>query len=240
VIAGSYPNPVPWCHIVTTTTHKTLRGPRGALIMVTKKGLKKDPDLPQKIDRAVFPGLQGGPHENNIAGIAVALKEASSSRFKKYGRQVVKNAVCLAKELKKQGVVLCAGGTNTHLILIDLRNFEILGNTAAEALEEAGIVCNRNSIPFDPNPPFYPSGIRLGTPAVTSRGMKEAEMKKIASFIVCVLRDVSFQKKKMNVSQEDEKKKDVRKKIINQSKEIKRVRMEVKRLCLRFPIKKEY
>jgi glycine hydroxymethyltransferase len=240
ILAGAYPNPVPYCHIVNTTTHKTLRGPRGALIMVTKKGLRKDPELPKKIDKAVFPGLQGGPHENNIAGIAVALKEASKLAFKKYGQQIVKNAVALAKVLKKAGFNLASEGTNTHLILIDLRNFEILGNTAAEALEAAGIVLNRNGIPYDPNPPFWPSGIRLGTPGITSRGMKEKEMEKIGFWIFQVIQEISLIKKTMQITPLEERKKSIRQKIISKSRVVKKVRAKIKSLCQKFPIPREY
>jgi len=240
ILGEVYPDPAPFCHIITTTTHKTMRGPRGALIMVTEKGLEKDPELAEKINRAVFPGLQGGPHENNIAGIATALKEASRPEFKSYAKQIVKNAACLAEELKKQGLTLCSGGTNTHLILLDMRNFDILGNTAAEALEKAGLVVNRNSIPYDTNPPYYPSGVRLGTPAITSRGMKEKEMKTIAHFIGSAIKDVSQIKKDNNISQEQEKKLVLRKKLIEQSEEIEKVRRGVKKLCLQFPIERGY
>lgn len=191
VIAGVHPSPIPWADIITTTTHKSLRGPRGAMIMVTKKGLGKDKDLGKKIDRAVFPGLQGGPHENNIAAIAVALKEAERESFKQYGRQIVKNASFLAGELVKRGLEIVSGGTDNHLMVIDLRNKGVGGKEAAERLEAAGIVVNANSIPFDPNPPLSPSGIRLGTPALTTRGMKEAEMAQIAGWIVKVINDPS-------------------------------------------------
>ncbi len=183
VVAGVHPSPVPYVHIVTTTTHKTLRGPRGGMIMVAEKGLKKDPELPQKIDKAVFPGLQGGPHENNIAAIAVCLKEASMPAFKKYGAQIIKNSKTLSEELLKYGFNLVTGGTDNHLILIDLRNKGISGKEAQIILEKSGITINKNTIPYDPNPPFNPSGIRLGTPAITTRGMKEKEMKKIAAWI---------------------------------------------------------
>jgi len=240
ILAEAYPNPEPHCHIINTTTHKTLRGPRGALIMVTNKGLEKDPDLPKKINKAIFPGLQGGPHENNIAGIAVALKEAQKPEFAEYGKQVVKNAKLLAEALKQEGIDLYADGTNTHLIVIDLRNLQILGNTAAEALEQAGIITNKNMIPNDPNPPFYPSGLRLGTPGTTSRGMKEEEMKEIGVLIGRVLKDVSFLKKQANISLEQEKKIEIRKEIISKSKEVKNANEEIKSLCLKFPLKKEY
>ena len=240
ILAGVYPNPVPYVHIVTTTTHKTLRGPRGALIMVTKKGLRKDPKLAEKIDKAVFPGLQGGPHENNIAGIAVAFKESGKVSFKKYGKQIVSNAKELASQLKKEGLVLCSGGTNTHLILMDVRPLNVSGKLAAEALEAAGIVVNYNGIPYDPNPPFFPSGVRLGTPAITSQGMKENQMKQIGGLIGRVFRDIARIKKEMKISFEQEKKKKNRDNIIGKSGEVKKVRAEVQKLCGKFPIKKKY
>lgn len=207
IVAGVHPSPVSYVDIITTTTHKTLRGPRGGMIMVTEKGLKKDPDLAKKIDKAVFPGLQGGPHENNIAAIAVCLKEASSSSFKKYGAQIVKNSKVLAEELIKHKFNLITKGTDNHLILIDLRNKGILGLEAQDRLERAGITVNKNSIPFDPNPPFKPSGLRLGTPAITTRGMKEPEMKLIAQWINEVIAD---------------------------DKNCSKVRNEVKKLCQKF------
>src|SRR3990172_647066 len=183
VAAGVHPSPVPYAHVVMTTTHKTLRGPRGAMIMVTDRGLKKDPELAEKIDKAVFPGLQGGPHDNQTAAIAVTLKEASIPAFKKYAAQIVRNSKALASALSGFGFNLSGGGSDNHLILIDLRNKNVNGAVGAIALEVAGIVVNKNSVPFDTNPPFYPSGIRLSTPAITTRGMKEAEMKKIAGWI---------------------------------------------------------
>ena len=184
LVAGkAHPNPVPFVHIVTTTTHKTLRGPRGGMIMVTKKGIEKDPELPKKIDKAVFPGLQGGTHENAIAAIAVCLKEAATPAFKKYAAQIVKNAKALASELKKYDFNLVSGGTDNHLLLVDLRNKNITGAEAQDLLESAGITINKNSIPYDPAGPFKPSGMRLGTPAITTRSMKESEMKKIAGWI---------------------------------------------------------
>ena len=209
IVAGVHPSPVPFVHIVTTTTHKTLRGPRGGMIMVTEKGLKKNPELARKIDRSIFPGLQGGPHENNIAAIAVCLKEASRPAFKRYGKQIVKNSKTLASELLKYGFNLITNGTDNHLILIDLRNKEVLGPEAQDRLEKAGITVNKNSIPFDPNPPFKPSGLRLGTPAITTRGMKEKEMKLIASWINDVIAD---------------------------AKNCSKVRNEVKKFCQKFPL----
>src|SRR3990167_7063252 len=183
VAGGAHPSPVPFVHIMTTTTHKTLRGPRGGIIMVTKKGLAKDADLAKKIDKAIFPGLQGGPHENAIAAIAVCLKEAAAPAFKTYAKQIVKNAKTLAEELKRHDFSLVSGGTENHLLLIDLRNKNITGADAQNLLESAGMSTNKNSIPYDPAGPFKPSGLRLGTPAITTRGMKEKEMKLIARWI---------------------------------------------------------
>lgn len=193
VVGGVYPSPVPFAHIITTTTHKTLRGPRGAMIMVTEKGLKKDPELSTKIDRAVFPGLQGGPHDNVTAAIAQALYEASQPAFKKYAKRVVENAQVLAQTLMGGGLALVSGGTDSHLMLIDLRPLELSGNVVAEALEAAGIVVNRNSVPGDASP-FYPSGIRLGTPAVSTRGMGKKEMLEIGRWIIDVVEHVKDEK----------------------------------------------
>lgn len=240
IIGEAYPSPVPYVHIVTTTTHKTLRGPRGAMIMVTKRGLQKDPALEDKINKAVFPGLQGGPHINTIAGIGVALKEASRPNFTKYAKQIVINAETLAKELTKYGFNLVSGGTDSHLILIDLRNKGILGNTASEALEAANIVLNRNAVPYDTNPPFYPSGIRLGTPGITSRDMKEKEIVLIASWIDRIINDIDSTKQKLKIDSALEKKKFIRNKLINSTKAIAEIQRMVKKLCQKFPIKKEY
>src|SRR3989344_4898965 len=240
IVAGVYPTPVPYADVIMTTTHKTLRGPRGALILSTKKGLSKDPDLAKKINSAIIPGIQGGPHMNTIAGIGVALKEASKPSFKTYGKQVVKNARALAQELVKQGFELVTGGTTSHLILIDLRNKKLLGNTVAEAFEAAGIVLNRNAVPFDPNPPYYPSGIRLGTPALTSRGMKEKQMKMVARFMDLIVADLQKEKEKLGFMIEDEKKRDKRKTLFLKTKSIKAVLSKVKELTRQFPIKKAY
>jgi glycine hydroxymethyltransferase len=173
VIAGAHPDPVPHADVVTTTAHKTLRGPRGAMILCRK-------EVADRIDRAVFPGLQGGPHNHTTAAIGVALKEAATPAFKEYGHQIVRNAKAMAEELMARGFDLVSGGTDNHLILIDLTNKKVTGKKAAKALENAGIVCNYNTVPYDPRKPFNPSGIRLGTPAVTSRGMGEAQMRQIA------------------------------------------------------------
>lgn len=234
VLAGAYPTPVPFAHIVTTTTHKTLRGPRGAMIMVTEKGIKKDPEVAAKIDRAVFPGLQGGPHNNTTAGIAIALSEAEGPGFKAYGKQVVANAKYLAKELKKGGLTPVTGGTECHLMVIDLRPLGLSGNIVAEALEVAGIVTNRNSVPNDPAPPFYPSGIRLGTPAVTTRGMKESEMRTISEWILRVVDHVKDEKLPEDKEERREFIKNFKTKIVN-DQFLKEIAIEVKDLCKKFP-----
>ncbi len=173
IVAGAHPDPVPHADVVTTTAHKTLRGPRGAMILCRQA-------VADRIDRAVFPGLQGGPHNHTTAAIGVALKEAATPDFKEYGHQIVRNAKAMAEELMARGFDLVSGGTDNHLILIDLTNKKVTGKKAAKALEGAGIVCNYNTVPFDPRKPFNPSGIRLGTPAVTSRGMGETQMRQIA------------------------------------------------------------
>ncbi len=176
IAAGVHPSPLPHAVVVTTTTHKTLRGPRGALILCRQS-------VAEAIDKAVFPGLQGGPHDHQTAAIAVALKEAATPEFKAYGAQVVKNAKALADEMLSLGYTLVTGGTDNHLLLVDLTNKGVTGKMAEEALDEAGITVNRNTIPFDPRPPYNPSGIRLGTPALTTRGMKEDQMRHIARWI---------------------------------------------------------
>lgn len=183
VVAGVHPSPVDFVHVVTTTTHKTLRGPRGAMILVTDKGIKKDPEMSKKIDRAVFPGLQGGPHNNQTAAIAICLEEASKPKFKTYAEQIIKNAKVLAEELTNFGFKIVSGGTDNHLMVVDLRPKNLTGKDFAVLLEKANIVVNYNTVPFDPNPPMNPSGIRIGTVALTTRGMKEVEMKKIAFWI---------------------------------------------------------
>ncbi len=235
VVAGAHPNPVPYVHIVMTTTHKTLRGPRGAMLMVTEKGIKKDPELAAKIDKAVFPGLQGGPHDNQTAAIAVALLEASKPSFKKYGHQIVKNAKALAEELNKYGFNLVSGGTDNHLILIDLSNKHVNGAVAALALEVAGIVTNKNAVPNDPLPPFYPSGLRLGTPVITTRGMKEKEMKKVAVWINKVVEIVSGE----SMPTDKEKRTEFWKKFkseVYKNKKLLSIAKEIKSFCAKFPV----
>jgi glycine hydroxymethyltransferase len=176
VAGGAHPSPVPHADVVTTTTHKTLRGPRGGMILCKK-------DHRKAVNGAVFPGLQGGPHNHTTAGIAVALKEAATPAFKAYAAQIVSNAKALAAALLERGYDLVSGGTENHLILIDLTKKGVPGKVAAQALDAAGMVCNYNTVPFDPRKPMDPSGIRLGTPAITSRGMKEPEMVKLAAWM---------------------------------------------------------
>jgi glycine hydroxymethyltransferase len=176
VAGGAHPSPVPLADVVSTTTHKTLRGPRGGMLMCKAQHGKA-------IDRAVFPGLQGGPHNHTTAGIAVALHEAKTDAFKAYAQQIVANAKALAAALVERGFSLVTGGTDNHLILADLTSKNVPGKVAAKALDAAGIELNYNTVPFDPRKPFDPSGIRLGTPSVSSRGMREPEMKQIAAWM---------------------------------------------------------
>ena len=205
IVAGAHPDPAPHADVISTTTHKTLRGPRGAMILCREEHAKA-------IDRAVFPALQGGPHNHTTAAIGVALQEASTDAFRAYGQQVVSNAKALAGELLERGFRLVSGGTDNHLILIDLTDKGVFGKKAAKALDRAGIVCNYNAIPNDPRKPFSPSGIRIGTPAVTSRGMGEAEMRQIAAWMDRVVG-----------APEDEE-------------QVERVRGEVQELCAAFPV----
>lgn len=190
VVGGQHPSPAGIADVITTTTHKTLRGPRGALIMCNgnpSNPLKKVPrakeNLPSLIDRAIIPGLQGGPHNHQTAAIAVALREAAQPEFKEYAAQIVKNAKRLADNLMNRGYELVTGGTDNHLLLVDLTNKGVKGADAESALGRAGITVNKNTVPFDPRSPFDPSGIRLGTPALTTRGLKESEMDQVAIWI---------------------------------------------------------
>ncbi len=182
VATGHHPNPVPHAHFVTSTTHKTLRGPRGGLILCKEEFAKK-------IDKTIFPGIQGGPLMHVIASKAVAFGEAQQPEYKDYIGQVVKNADALAEGLMAEGVDIVSKGTDNHLMLIDLRSLNLTGKVAEKVLDEVGITTNKNTIPFDPESPFVTSGIRLGTPAVTSRGFKETEMKEIASIIAMLLKN---------------------------------------------------
>lgn len=246
VAGGAHPSPVPFAHVVMTTTHKTLRGPRGAIIMVTKKGLKKDPELPEKIDKSVFPGHQGGPHENKIAGIAVALHEAQGKPFAKYARQIVSNAQKLAEELKKYEFDLVGDGSENHMVWIDLRNKQsfssnkgIEGWHAHVTLEEVYIYGNKQTIPFDPRPPFYPSGYRIGTPAVTTRGMKEKEMVSMAKFIdegVKIAQKLNLPEIGSANYAKDQQARRQFKEALKKSREIIKLRAEVMRFSRQFPV----
>lgn len=205
--------------------------------MVTEKGLKKDAELGQKIDKAVFPaGVQGGPHEHQIAAIGVALKEAASPSFKEYAEQIVKNAKTLAGEMMGKGVKIVSGGTDNHLMVLDLTPYgKGLGIFLEEALDMAGITVNKNTVPREPSSPFYPSGVRLGTPAITTRGMKEEEMRQIAGYIATVIDEI----KGFRLPDDKEERmaylKDARKQLEGNAA-IKKMQEEVKKLCSRFPI----
>jgi glycine hydroxymethyltransferase len=204
VAGGAHPSPIPHADVVTTTTHKSLRGPRGGMLLMKKEHRKA-------INKAVFPGLQGGPHNHTTAGIAVALKEASTDEFKAYAHKIVENARHLAGCLAERGFDLVSGGTDNHLILVDVTRRGTTGKPYAQALDRAGIVCNYNTVPFDPRPPMDPSGVRLGTPCMTSRGMGKPEMEKLADWMVRVVENL-----------EDEAALD-------------RIAAEVKELCAGFP-----
>ena len=195
VVAGTHPTPAGHVDIISTTTHKTLRGPRGGMLLCKE-------EFAQPLDKAVFPGLQGGPHNHTTAAIAVALKEAATPEFKEYGHQVVKNAKVLAEALLKEDFTLITGGTDNHLILIDITKKGLSGRQAAKTLSAAGIVCNCNGIPFDPRKPWDPSGIRIGTPAITSRGMGEAEMKTLAKWMSEVISNPDSEEIKARVAGE--------------------------------------
>ena len=196
VAAGEHPNPMEYADIVTSTTHKTMRGPRGGIILTNNEEIAK------KIDKAIFPGIQGGPLMHIIAAKAVAFKEALSPEFKEYQKQVVKNAKAMADALVKGGLRIVSGGTDNHLMLVDLRPKGVTGKMAEESLEKAGITCNKNAIPNDPEKPFITSGVRLGTPAITARGMKEDEAVKIAEMIIKVLENVNDDEKIAEVKNE--------------------------------------
>ncbi len=237
VLAGAHKSPVSFAHIVTTTTHKTLRGPRGGIIMVTKKGLLKDPELGEKIDKAVFPGgVQGGPHNHQTAAIAVALGEALKPEFKEYGKQIVKNSRALAEGLMERGVKIVSDGTDNHMVVIDLTpDGAGRGVFLQDALDAAGITVNKNTIPADPSSPFYPSGVRIGVPAITTRGMKEKEMKLIAGWIAQIADEI----KKYKLPENKEEKGDYLKKFReDMAKEglIKKIKQEVLEFGKNFPI----
>lgn len=205
VVTKLYPDPVPYCDFVTTTTHKTLKGPRSGLILCREKFAKQ-------VNSAVFPGIQGGPLMHTIAAKAICFKEAMTPEFKKYQEQILKNAQTLASELANMGYKVLTGGTDCHLILVDLRPNNLTGKEAALALEESGITLNKNGVPFDTQNPFITSGIRIGTPAITARGLRENEMKTIAGWMDKVLKNTADAKIKSGI------------------------RDEVKKLCKKFPI----
>lgn len=237
IAAGAHPSPAPHAHIITTTTHKTLRGPRGGMIMVTERGLQKDPDLGQKIDAAVFPGLQGGPHDHQTAAIAIALKEAATEEFKAYGKQIVANAKALAESLKNNGLKLVADGTENHLILIDLVPVFGPGGGvfASEVMEAGGMTANKNTIPKDPSSPFYPSGIRLGTPALTTRGMKEAEMVKVGEWIARAVHEVGKYRLPADLKERGAYIKKFKDELAG-NQTIKTIREEIREFCKNFPV----
>ena len=196
VAAGLHSNPLEYADVVTSTTHKTLRGPRGGVILTNNEEIAK------KIDKTIFPGIQGGPLVHIIAAKAVAFKEALSPEYKEYQEQVVKNAKVLSEELTKGGLRIVSGGTDNHLMLVDLRPMGVTGKLAEAKLEEAGITCNKNAIPNDPEKPFITSGIRLGTPAITTRGFKEEETRQVAQFILTVLRNIDDSEKIAQVKEQ--------------------------------------
>lgn len=210
VAAGCYPSPVPHADIITTTTHKTLRGPRSGLAMA--QGERAEAEVGKAINKAVFPGLQGGPHMHTIAAKAVAFHEAATPEFKRYAEQVIQNARALCRALEAHGARIVSGGTDSHLLLVDLRPIQVTGKEAQALLDSVGITGNKNTIPFDPQPPSVCSGVRLGTPALTTRGMREPEMEQVASLITRTLRSKG------------------------QAKEIERLQSEVQELSKRFPL----
>lgn len=236
VVAGEHMSPVPYADVIMSTTHKTFRGPRGAMILVTDRGMKRDPELGKKIDSAIIPGLQGGPHNATTAAIAIAAGEASTVKFKKYAKQIRKNATALAERLMKNGINLVGDGTETHLMVIDLTKYGPgLGTQAAFAMDVAGMYANRNTVPDEQGSPFYPSGIRIGTPLVTSRGMKEKEMKKIADWISQVILHVKNQllpddKKERAVFLKEFRKNALKDPVL------KKIRREVRALTAGFPL----
>lgn len=237
IAGGAHPSPVEYVHIVTTTTHKTLRGPRGAMIMVTKKGLEKDPELGTKVDKAVFPGLQGGPHDNTTAAIAISLYEAMQPEFKDYAHQVVKNAKTLAHTLVDHGFKVVGNTSENHLVLVDLSptHGPGAGYFAEYALDHVGLTLNKNTVPGEPGSPFYPSGIRLGTPAATTRGMKEKEME----FIGNVMNEVLDFIKKYKLPGTKEERKEYFKKFkaeIDTDKDLKKLKEKVTKMVSPFPI----
>jgi len=236
VVAGEHMSPVPYADVIMSTTHKTFRGPRGAMILVTDRGMERDPDLGKKIDSAILPGLQGGPHNATTAAIAIAAAEANAPKFKKYAQQIRKNATVLAERLMKNGISLVGAGTETHLMVIDLTKYGPgLGTQAAFAMDVAGMYANRNTVPEEQGSPFYPSGIRIGTPLLTSRGMKEREMKKIADWITEVILHVKDQPLPADKKERAVFLKEFRKNALKDPV-LKKIRREVKALTAGFPL----
>lgn len=236
VAAGVHPSPFPHMDVVTTTTHKLLRGPRAALIFTKRASLKDGKSISELVDKAIFPGLQGGPHEHTIAAVAVALKEAQTEEFKQYARQVVKNAKALAEELISHQIKLVSGGTDNHLLLIDATDSGPgKGIFIQEALDEAGITVNKNTIPREPASPFFPSGIRLGTPALTTRGFKEKEMRQIGKWIAEVINEIKvyqyFPEKEKRQTELEKFRQEIKNNPV-----VCRIRQEVKKMCADFPV----
>lgn len=235
ILGGVHKSPVPYAHIVTTTTHKTLRGPRGAMIMVTDKGIQKDPQLSEKIDRSIFPGLQGGPHNHITAGIATALHEADTDEFKTYAKQIILNAKAMADEFMKGGIHLVSGGTDNHLMVLDLSEEGHLGSQLEYAMDIAHMTANKNTIPSEPASPYYPSGLRLGTPALTTRGLKETDMRQIARWIIEIIDYI----KPYKLPDDKEVRGDFIKGFKQQMKDdtfLKKMSLKVKKLAVAFPV----
>jgi glycine hydroxymethyltransferase len=219
VVTGFHPHPFPWCDVVTATTHKTLRGPRGGLILSKIKDridTEGKLNLAQKIDKAVFPGTQGGPLDHVIAAKAVCFLEAMKPVFKKYQKQIILNAKVMADEFIKQGIRVISDGTDNHLMVIDISPFDVSSKLIQDELDKVGIYVNRNAIPFDKKPPYNPSGIRLGSPAITTRGLKEKESREVVKLIIALIKNIGSQKVK------------------------KQIKKKVKELVKKFPIYEEY
>lgn len=236
VIGKQHPSPVPYADVIMSTTHKTFRGPRGAMILVTERGLEREPKLGGNIDKAIIPGLQGGPHLAAVSGIAIAAEEAAQPAFQTYAQQVRKNADALALSLMNEGLKLVGNGTENHLMVVDFTNFsDGLGTQAAFALDVAGIYANRNAIPNEPCSPFYPSGLRVGTPLVTTRGMKEAEMEQTGQWIARVVNHIKDATLPNDKKQRAAFVKAFKEEITTDS-ELLKISEEVKDLATRFPL----
>ncbi len=236
VVGHQHQSPVPYADVIMSTTHKTFRGPRGAMIMVTERGMQRDPELGKKVDAAIIPGLQGGPHNATTAAIAIAAAEASTEQFIQYAAQIRTNADALSAALQSRGVQLVGGGTETHLMVIDLTTVApSMGTQVAFALDVAGIYANKNTVPNEPGSPFYPSGVRIGTPLVTTRGMKEKEMKMIADWIARVIEIVKDEQLPTEKKQRGAFLKDFRARMVHDT-QLLSIREEVKKLTKQFPL----